>query len=103
MNCFGYYLTFDNITCNTSAKSKRDLIGVRWKTMESGTSLHATFHSEATDSIVVISHPSNQGQAIELIDRNRLTSFGLRIRNSGQEYSLKFEQDHTDFAAIQAG
>lgn len=103
MQWFGDTPTFDIVSGSTSAESKRGLIGVRWKTMESGTSLHATFHSEATDSIVVISHPSIQGQAIELIDRNRLTSFGLRIRNSGQEYSLKFEQDHTDFAAIQAG
>lgn len=81
MRWFGDQPTFDIVKGNRKTKSKRGLIGVRWKRMKDGTSVHANFKADQTESIVVISPELDQSLDVSLKKRAKMKSFTLAIRS----------------------
>ncbi|OAV51199.1 heparinase II/III family protein [Enteractinococcus helveticum] len=88
MRWFGDHPTFDIVKGNRKTKSKRGLIGIRWKRMKDGTSVHANFTADQAESIVVISTSAVQSLDISLKRRSKMKSFKLDIRSPQGVYRL---------------
>src|SRR5699024_5425076 len=82
MQWLGSQPGFDIVVGDPSSEAKRGLVGVGWKKMKPGTSVHATFYEQNVDSIVVISDSNNGPLKFEITDRIPMTSFDLQIHNS---------------------
>ncbi len=86
---------FDIAKGDISGTSQRGLIGTRWKKMKPGTSIHATFNSKATESIVVIGHDEHEARSVKIEHHNRLESFHLTFSEAAERYTIKFTRDET--------
>src|SRR5699024_2304454 len=95
MQWFGDAPAFDIARGDVLSDSKRGLIGVRWKTMQAGTSVHVSFNLETTDSIVVIGDPDAKNLSCEIKNRQRLESFELELSTSIGKYHLCFQPNRT--------
>ena len=95
MRWFGDQPTFDIVKGNRKTKSKRGLIGIRWKRMKDGTSVHVNFVTDEAESIVVIAPELNQELDVSLARQSKMTSFELAIRSLHSAYDLEVSRDHT--------
>lgn len=95
MQWFGDQPAIDITVGDLSSESRRGLIGVRWKTMEPTTSVHAVFHAARVESIVVISDPDEYHMSINITEQEPLESFQLRLSTSEQHYYLDFLEEAT--------
>jgi len=98
MQWLGSQPGFDIVVGDPSSEAKRGLVGVGWKKMKPGTSVHATFYEQNVDSIVVISDSNNGPLKFEITDRIPMTSFDLQIHNSSPRNtrSLTVKPSYTD-------
>ncbi|GAA4119675.1 heparinase II/III domain-containing protein [Enteractinococcus coprophilus] len=95
MRWFGDQPTFDIVNGDRKTKSKRGLIGIRWKRMKEGTSVHANFMADEAESVVVIAPGLNQDLNVSLTKRSEMHSFELAIRSPQNFYDLEVGADHT--------
>lgn len=98
MQWLGSQPGFDIVIGDPSSESKRGLVGVGWKKMRPGTSIHATFYERNVDSIVVISDSNNGPLAFEISNHIPMTSFELLIHNSSplNTRNLTVQPGYTD-------
>lgn len=100
MKWFGDDSKLDIVTGDRKAKSKRGLIGVGWKRMRSATSLHAEFHSQTLDSIVVISGPCARHITVECEGKQPLEGFELVLTSSTSAQRLTVTNETTHVKPI---
>lgn len=82
MQWFGDQPEFDVVRGNRKRESRRGLIGIRWKNMRDGTSVHANFATDKAESIVVISPVHEHNIDVSLKKRSKMKSFKLAITSS---------------------
>lgn len=88
MRWFGDQPQFDTAKGNPKSDNKRGLIGIRWKTMQSASSIHALFQKKNMESIVLISPSVEPNLTAELTDRTPMERFDLRLSYTNQAYRL---------------
>lgn len=83
-----------------SSGSKRGLIGVGWKKMRNGTSIHAKFSGDTVESIVVIGgvqdHPNIE---TVLLHRDPMTSFQIELKTQDFVRTVDVQPDNTKIVA----
>ena len=82
MEWFGDAPALDIAKGDRNSQSKRGLIGIGWKKMRNGTSVHANFNAESVDSIVVISADNGAVPSINLEERTPMASFTLMLERA---------------------
>ncbi len=92
---FGDTPAIDIAKGDRNSHSKRGLIGIGWKKMRNGTSVHANFNSASVDSIVVISSANGAAPAIKLAEHTPMSSFTLTLEHNDVTQSLHVESDTT--------
>src|SRR5690625_765748 len=102
MQWFGDLPTLDVAKGDRSSKSKRGLIGIGWKRMRNGTSIHAEFHEQSVDSIVVISHSDTTLLEAQLVAREPMHSFSLELIHTDGQYRLDVTPETSLLTRFQA-
>ena len=100
MRWLGDEPSLDIASGDGSSGSKRGLIGIGWKKMRNGTSLHANFTGERADSIVLISSELDNNLRCSLLDHAPMESFELRIEHEAKLHHLVVGPESTTFARM---
>lgn len=87
MQWFGAVPSLDIAAGDRSSSSRRGLIGIGWKRMKNGTSLHANFNTDRADSIVVISSDDQETQ-YSVVEHSPMKSFELQLEQGSEVYRL---------------
>ena len=95
MEWFGDTPVIDIAKGDRNSHSKRGLIGIGWKKMRNGTSVHANFKSTSVDSIVVISADNGAVPSINLEEHKPMSSFTLTLEHDDVTRSLRVNSDTT--------
>jgi hypothetical protein len=82
---------------NRASGAKRGLIGIGWKKMRNGTSIHANFNTEQIDSIVMISPQLPDIPRVTLVDRSPMESFEVSLEHNEDVYHLKASAEITSY------
>jgi len=97
MRWFGDEPELDTARGNHKSKSKRGLIGIGWKKMRDGTSLHANFHTDSAESIVVISPTFTRDTHVNMVNQTTMQSFSMKIEQQDETYELTADASATTF------
>jgi hypothetical protein len=97
MRWFGDEPELDIARGNHKSKSKRGLIGIGWKKMRDGTSLHANFHTDSAESIVVISPTFTRDTHVNMVNQTTMQSFSMKIEQQDDTYELTADASTTTF------
>src|SRR5690625_4753588 len=100
MRWLGDVPSIDIASGDRSSGSKRGLIGIGWKKMRNGTSLHANFTGDRADSIVLISSELDNNLRCSLLDHAPMESFELRIEHEAKLHHLVVGPESTTFARM---
>jgi len=103
MRWFGDRPTIDITKGNRKTKSKRGLIGLRWKRMKDGTSIHAKFHTNQMESIVVISPLADDHLDVSLKKQSKMKSFKLSLRTTHGTYLVDARPKDTRLISKNSG
>ena len=95
MQWLGDAPVFDIVRGDQNSKSTRGLIGIGWKKMRHGTSVHAGFHAKSVDSIVVIGQDDATPVSVKIEQRERMSSFTLFLQRGDEKQHLQVTSDTT--------
>lgn len=87
----------DIVSGDTKSSSKRGLIGIGWKKMRSGTSIHADFHTDEMETFTVISDYPQSGQSIDFETKKAMTSAEILINRGNRTYRLSLNETDSSF------